>query len=258
MTVHGIIYKATGPTGKVYIGQTVKTLATRKGAHKVRAIKGDRRGAFQIAILEEGFSKFSWEQIDQAETQAELDQKEIYWIAHYDSTNPEKGYNGRGGGTDRTPNEQTRRRMSEAHKNISPETRKKMSEVKKGKPSPMNGRHHSEETRRKMSEAKRGEKHNFFGTHRPEETRRKLSEAHKGRKHPPATEETRRKNSEAHKGHLVSEEARRKISEANRGRKHTEEARRHMSEAQKGKHHTAESRRRMSEAAKQRNTEETE
>ena len=40
-------------------------------------------------------------------------------------------------------------KMSEAHKNISEETRKKMSEAKKGK-------HVSEETRNKMSEAKKG------------------------------------------------------------------------------------------------------
>ena len=44
---------------------------------------------------------------------------------------------------------ETINKMSEAHKNISEETRKKMSEAKKGK-------HVSEETRNKMSEAKKG------------------------------------------------------------------------------------------------------
>ena len=44
---------------------------------------------------------------------------------------------------------ETINKMSEAHKNISEETRKKMSEAKKGK-------HISEETRNKMSEAKKG------------------------------------------------------------------------------------------------------
>ena len=28
--MHGIIYKATSPTGKAYVGQTVKTLKDRK------------------------------------------------------------------------------------------------------------------------------------------------------------------------------------------------------------------------------------
>ena len=54
----------------------------------------------------------------------------------------------------------------------SEETRKKISETKKGIPSPLKGIHHSEETGKKISEAKKG-------IHRSEETRKKISEAHK-------------------------------------------------------------------------------
>ena len=60
------------------------------------------------------------------------------------------------------------------------ESKKKISEAKKGKPSGMEGRKHSEETKRKMSEAQKGKKHAPLS----EETKRKMSEAHKGKTKP--------------------------------------------------------------------------
>ena len=62
---------------------------------------------------------------------------------------------------------ETRKKMSDAKKNMSEETRKKMAESRKGK-------HHSEETRRKMAESKKGKHHS-------EEHKKKLSEAAKGK-----------------------------------------------------------------------------
>ena len=59
------------------------------------------------------------------------------------------------------------------------------------------GKHHSEETRKKISESKKGENNYWFGKHHSEETRKKISEAHKGKNH---SDETRKKMSEAHKG----------------------------------------------------------
>ena len=58
------------------------------------------------------------------------------------------------------------------------------------------GKHYSEETRRKMSDAKKGENNPMFGKSPSEETRRKLSETLKGKHH---AEEHRRKISEAKK-----------------------------------------------------------
>ena len=52
----------------------------------------------------------------------------------------------------------------------------------------MFGKHHTEETKRKISEAKKGEKHPLYGKILSEETKRKISESLKGRlsgeKHP--------------------------------------------------------------------------
>ena len=69
----------------------------------------------------------------------------------------------------------------------------------------------SEETRRKISEAKKGK---FLS----EEHRRKLSEAHKGKKRMPFSEEHRMKIAEAKKGKVRSEETKNKISKALKGK----------------------------------------
>lgn len=62
-------------------------------------------------------------------------------------------------------------------KKLSEEARRKLSELNKGKSSPMKGNHHTEETRIKISESKKGKQ-------RSDDTRRKISETMKGK---PAT-----------------------------------------------------------------------
>ena len=193
--MYGIIYKATGPTGLVYIGQTTESLKERIRRHQCRAQRGDRRGAFQVAILEHGFSAFAWEQIDTAETAEELDEKEKYWIAHYQSDNPAHGYNGTTGGIKTV---------------YTQETRQKMSEAQKGEKGYWHGKTFSEEHRRKISKAHKGKKK----PPRTAEHRRKLSKALTGRKGIPWSAEQHRKHSETQKGHVVSEATRRKISAA--------------------------------------------
>lgn len=74
--------------------------------------------------------------------------------------------------------------------NLSLETKRKMSEAKKGKPSPSKGKKLSEEHKTKISKAIKGKK-------RSEETKTKMSKAHKGKTF---SEETKTKMSEAKKG----------------------------------------------------------
>ena len=64
-------------------------------------------------------------------------------------------------------------RLHHLGKNVSAETRKKISYALNGENHPMFGKHISEETRKKMSEAKKGK-------HLSEETLKKMSEANKG------------------------------------------------------------------------------
>ena len=157
--MYGIIYKAVCPMGKVYVGQTVKSLAMRKGEHKFRAKKGDRRAVFQVALLEHGVDSFQWEQIDIADTVDELDQKEKYWIAHFDSMNPEKGYNTFEGG------------KGAKH---TVESRRKIGFAQKGERHHMYGKRHTVETRNKMSKAQKGENNPMFGKSHSLEARLKM------------------------------------------------------------------------------------
>lgn len=90
---------------------------------------------------------------------------------------------------------------------------------------------HSEETRRRMSEAKRGEKHHMYGKHLSEEHRRNLSKAKQGTL---TTEETKRKISEAHRGRIFTEEHRHRISESKFGKTRSEEERARMSAGHQG------------------------
>lgn len=86
----------------------------------------------------------------------------------------------------------------------SDQTRKKMSEIKKGRPAncSMLGKKHSDETKAKIAAKSKG-----FSA----ETRRKQKEYMIGLK---LSEETKNKMSESHRGKIHSEEARKKIAEA--------------------------------------------
>jgi group I intron endonuclease len=199
--MYGIIYKAVGPGGKVYIGQTTYPLERRKGQHKYRSLKKDKRSAFQIALLDEGFSNFIWEEIDTAETAEDLDAKEKGWIARYDSMNPEKGYNNQDGGIHCLPSLETRRKLSESHK---------------GKPL-------SGERLRKLIESNTGEKNHWFGKLLPEHTRKRCIEAHKG-KHPwnfglKMSEEHIKSAVEARKKSPKFQEHLRKLHESQKGKR---------------------------------------
>jgi len=81
----------------------------------------------------------------------------------------------------------------------------------------------SSETIEKMSNAKKGKPSPYKGVHGryTEETLSKMSSASKGRKH---TEQWKKEISERQKGHTVSKETRKKISEKATGRKWSEKA----------------------------------
>jgi group I intron endonuclease len=185
--MYGIIYKATSPTGLVYIGQSTRPLPQRIREHKRKAAQGKRWGAFMAALVDCGFLSFAWEQIDTAETPEELDAKEKQWIAFYQSDDPVRGYNRTPGSAGWSPSKETRQKISSALKGRpsplrgvpkSAETRKKMSKSSKGK-------RHSAETRQKLRDIQAGkyagEENPFYGQRHTPETREKMREAWKRR-----------------------------------------------------------------------------
>ena len=78
--------------------------------------------------------------------------------------------------------EETKKKISEARKGkkLSEETRNKISEANKGHPGYFIGKHHSKEWIMNKSDSMKGENNPFYGNHHSEETKKKISEAQKG------------------------------------------------------------------------------
>jgi len=136
--------------GKWYIGQSVD-VERRKRFH----ISYCLRGAHCNVHLQSSFNKYGVDNFEfriLEETEAGLlDIQERLWIKHYKSDNRQFGYNLDGGGN--------------IYKHISEETRKKMSDIKKGRLPNNYGKHLSDETCQKMSDKKRGRHPNNYGKH---------------------------------------------------------------------------------------------
>lgn len=86
------IYKITNiQNNKVYIGQTIRPIKDRFNRHMNDALHNIIDTHFARAIRKYGKENFAIEEIDSANTQEELNQKERYWIQYYNSV--KNGYN---------------------------------------------------------------------------------------------------------------------------------------------------------------------
>ena len=114
LTPYGIVYIARHKiNGKVYVGQTVRTLTDRQGKHRYDALIAVKNGRFNAAIREYGLSAFEFREISQAFDRDELDQMETCAIAMNESCNPEFGYNISPGGHSSSP--ETRHKLALAN-----------------------------------------------------------------------------------------------------------------------------------------------
>ena len=137
--------------GKIYVGQSTKSDPTYFGSGV----------SINRAIAKYGKENFKKEVIELC-TADKLNEREIYWISYYRSTEPHIGYNltygGDGGDTiSLNPNrEDIIKRISESNmdKKFTQTHKDNISFSKKGKSNGCEGRKYSDETIQKMSDAK--------------------------------------------------------------------------------------------------------
>lgn len=100
-----IIYKVTNLVNqKIYIGQSINSLEHRRSEHYRDSKRTDRPAVyFHKALLKYGYASFKWEVIEELDSLELLNEREIYWISFYNSSQRNKGYNlkhgGQNGGT---------------------------------------------------------------------------------------------------------------------------------------------------------------
>ncbi len=121
--MYGVIYKITNLiNGKSYVGQTSRTLKERFIEHaKAKTHLGN-------AIRKYGRKNFSVEVIEECTTPEQLNEREIFWIAHFNCKHP-NGYNFTDGGEG--THGLTEESLKKLRRKHSPETLALMSAVQK-------------------------------------------------------------------------------------------------------------------------------
>lgn len=190
------IYKITSPSGKIYIGQTI-SLYYRKSRYKNCNCKAQPK--LYNSIFKYGWENHVFEIIEQHEYCGDkllLNEREMFWINHFDSFN--KGLNCTKGGD------------GNIGYSVSDEVKKKISDT-------LTGRERSEE-HIKNNVSSRLEGAGYIPT---ESTKEKIRQAKLGTKH---SDETKEKMSKVRKGKKLSDDWRKSISEGRKGYKPTEES----------------------------------
>lgn len=191
----GIIYLATNQiNGKVYVGQTYRTLNWRIGRHYSKSKKEDYH--FANALKKYNKKDWTWEVLEEINGFATkkalkfiLNKYEKYYIKVLSSKNRLVGYNGTAGGDGVTdPSEEVRYQMGKSWrgKKIPKEIKKLMSESHKGIPC-------SDSAKSKIGAIHRGKSNWWKGRPKSAEQRKKMSVAKTGQSLPKAIKEKIRK-----------------------------------------------------------------
>lgn len=153
---------------KLYVGQT-NNLKRRFSRHKYEAITKFNKNILYQSIRKHGFDNFELIELEQ-HTKETIDEAEIFWIEFFQSNKKEFGYNLTKGGKLATKTVNIRTKVSPMlGKKHSPETKKKMSEQRKGANNSFYGKTHTIIAKQKMSQNPNrkyiGAKNPFFGKH---------------------------------------------------------------------------------------------
>lgn len=186
--MYGYIYLTTFlPTGKIYVGKRVKSRFDENYVGSGVKIKN--------LIKKYGKSEFETHIIDTADTDDELQQKEIFWIANYNSTDDTIGYNialGGNGAQLEHQSDETKQKISIANKGKKRtiECKTQMSEDRLGSKWINNGKENKLVRRYDLDTyIFEGSSWNYGmlpgrkGCVKSEESKLKCSNSHKGKKH---------------------------------------------------------------------------
>lgn len=111
------VYKITNNiNGLVYIGCTTNGCSFRFHRHLLKAKDGESNYPLHKAIREFGENNFSVSLLEFCNDEKEMQEREIFYIANFESTNPEKGYNVRKGGGVHFHNEEAKTKISNIHR----------------------------------------------------------------------------------------------------------------------------------------------
>lgn len=187
----GIYFIENTKNGKRYIGQS-RDIKYRLWRHKRDLI----RGCHQNSHLQRSWNKYGGDCFHfsclESCPESDLNFLEEKYIAEMETTDPNNGYNKESGGkAHRVISEETRRKMSEAKKGmydgeknpmygislpVSKERREHLSKMYSGKGNPMYGRkvEKSPEVRRMFSEMFTGEGNPFYGKTHTDETKERM------------------------------------------------------------------------------------
>lgn len=180
-----IIYKITNNiNGKVYIGQTSKSLHKRMSYHKRCAFNYNLEYTLYKAFRKYGIDNFTWETLCECSDINEMNEKEIHFIEQYKSFG-QQGYNMTSGGEGMIGYHHT------------DETKDKLRESMKGRHGGENNPMFGMSGDKSPSYGRTGDKSVWYGKHHTDKTKDKISESNKGKIR---SDETKKKISESHKG----------------------------------------------------------
>lgn len=135
--------------GKVYVGQT-KDFDKRKASHLYNASRGNEKPLYH-SMRKHGTENFTFEVLEECANEA-INEREQHWVAHFDSFNPEKGYNLTSGGNQNFErSEETRRKIGDYWRG-----RKQSSEHIEHRAHKLRGQKRTKEQRERFSRAQKG------------------------------------------------------------------------------------------------------
>lgn len=183
------IYKITSPSSRIYIGQS-RDIKSRFKRYKKSHISNKTQVKLDRSFIKYGVENHVFEIIEECEIE-NLNVKERYWQDYYNVIN--KGLNCILTETDVLPRVITKEHREKIsgknhwcyNKKMPKEAIDKMKKAKIGTKA-------SNETKRKLSEMRKGEGNNFYGKLHSVKSKEKQSESAKNRKINPENEEKRR------------------------------------------------------------------